>query len=67
MEETFLSAWSNFAKGEPVIENAKVQWEKYTSSEQAFMVLDNLDQLRSISDKKNMDDILSFCKHQCCY
>ena len=61
MEETFLSAWSNFAKkGEPIIENAKVQWEKYTSSEQAFMVLDNLNQLRSISDKKNMDDILSF-------
>ena len=24
------------------------------------MVLDNLNQLRSISDKKNMDDILSF-------
>jgi para-nitrobenzyl esterase len=63
MEETFLSAWSNFAKkGEPIIENAKVQWEKYTSSKQAFMVLDNLSQLRSISDKKNMDDILSFAK-----
>ena len=61
MEETFLSAWSNFAKkGEPIIENAKVKWEKYTSSEQTFMVLDNLNQLRSISDKKNMDDILSF-------
>ena len=56
-----LSAWSNFAKkGEPIIENAKVQWEKYTSSKQAFMVLDNLNQLRSISDKKDMDDILSF-------
>ena len=61
MEETFLSAWSNFAKkGESIIENADVQWEKYTSSKQAFMVLDNLSQLRSISDKKNMDDILSF-------
>ena len=61
MEETFLSAWSNFAKkGEPIIDNANVQWEKYTSSKQAFMVLDNLNHLRSISDKKNMDDILSF-------
>ena len=56
-----LSAWSNFAKkGQPIIENTKVQWEKYTSSKQVFLVLDNLNELRSISDKKNMDDILSF-------
>ena len=61
MEETFLSAWSNFAKkGQPIIENTNVQWEKYTSSKQAFMILDNLSQLRLISDKKNMDDILNF-------
>ena len=61
MEETFLSAWSNFAKkGVPIIDNANVQWEKYVSSKQAFMILDNLSQLRLISDKKNMDDILNF-------
>ena len=59
MEETFLSAWSNFAKkGVPSIDNANVQWEKYTFSVQAFMILDNLSQLRLMSDKKNMDDIL---------
>ena len=61
MEETFLSAWSNFAKkGIPVIENTNVQWEKYSSSKQVFMVLDNLSQLRLVSDKKNMNDILNF-------
>ena len=61
MEETFLSAWSNFAKkGVPIIENADVEWKKYESSKQAFMILDNLSQLRSMSDKKNMDDILNF-------
>ena len=61
MEETFLSAWSNFAKkGVPIIDNANVQWEKYVSSKQSFMILDNLTELRLISDKKNMDDILNF-------
>ena len=44
----------------PIIDNANVQWEKYVSSEQSFMILDNLTQLRLISDKKNMDDILNF-------
>ena len=61
MEETFLSAWSNFAKkGVPIIENANVQWERYKSSKQAFMILDNLSELRLTHDKKNMDDILNF-------
>ena len=61
MEETFLSAWSNFAKeGVPIIENASVKWERYESSRQAFMVLDNLSQLRLMSERKNMDEILNF-------
>ena len=61
MEETFLSAWSNFAKeGVPIIENASVQWERYESSKQTFVVLDNSSQLRLMSEIKNMDEILDF-------
>ena len=47
-------------KGAPIIENANVQWERYESSKQAFMVLDNLSQLRLMSDKKDINDILNF-------
>ena len=61
MEETFLSAWSNFAKkGVPIIENSGVYWEKYEASMQKFMILDNLSQLRLKSDIKTMDEILNF-------
>ena len=61
MEVSFLSAWSNFAKeGVPIIENASTQWERYESSKQTFMVLDNSSQLRLMSEIKNMDEILNF-------
>ena len=59
MEDTVMSAWTNFAKGAvPDIEKS-LQWQKFSTASPQFLRLDKDDALRMDVEQDNVDSLLN--------